>query len=171
MPERPEVNGKVTHRSLQRSLGHTHHVVAGHNFLRAVVRHGQAAAAGVEERQRPLHHRGEGVAAYVQRSLKAGTAGGVVHTGQFRARCVRHGMHQNIQRAKALPGACKQRVKLCITGHIALFHKVTAHLGRQRQHAALQDLARITKGQPRALAVQCLSHAPRNRVVIGNPKY
>ncbi len=56
---RPEIDREITHRRLERGLGHAHDIVIGHGALPAVVGQGQHGAAGRHQRRSAFRHLGE----------------------------------------------------------------------------------------------------------------
>ncbi len=67
----PQILRQIAHRAFQRRLGHAHDVIVRHNFFRAVISHGDDAAAVFHQRSRCPAHRDQRIHADVVRHTKA----------------------------------------------------------------------------------------------------
>ena len=103
----------------RRRLGHAHHVVVRHNFLRAVVGHGDDAAAIFHERRGGARHRDQRIHADVVGDAEAFARGVDELAFQFLSRSEGHAVHQHMQLAVALFELDKQAVDVGVIGHIA----------------------------------------------------
>ena len=131
-----------------------------HRFFSAIVGHGKAAAAGVEQRQRVAHHCGEGIAADIQRHPESLPAGGAVRPVQLVTVGECHGVNQDVDVPQLCACLGEQALEIVIAGKVALLDEIGAHLLSQRGDAPQQRRASVAEGKLRSFAVQRLGNAP-----------
>src|SRR3970282_2064941 len=155
------------HDALPICLGHTHHVVIGHDLLRAVVGESQHRTPVLHQRDGAAGERRKGIGADIQGVEEAGTAGQVVGTAELVSSGEGDGMHQDVDHTQGGGGALEQGFDLPIVGDVAGFDERRADGFGQRTDAPLQALHGVGEGHPGAVLVHRLGDAPGDRVVVG----
>ena len=158
---RAEIVGEVARARFEGSLGHPHHVVMRHHFLRTVVGHRDDAAPFGHQRRRAAGERHQRIRAHIVRDAEGFAAR--VHKLAFERvlRRKRDGMQQQVQLAKFLSDLVEHAGDVIILRHVA-FHqqRVCAERAGEFLDVLLEPFALVREGELRAFAVPCLRDGP-----------
>src|SRR5208282_5612173 len=160
--------GEIAHRALESGLGHSHHVVAGHDFLRCIVSHGHDRATVFHERGGGTRDCDQRVDAHVERNAEAFARRVEEVALEFVGGGVGDRVHQRVQFAVAFFERGEE------AGDVVVFRYV-AHIGfgagqgeNEVPGFLLQALVLVGNGQLHAGGVQSLGDGPGNRTLVGD---
>ena len=121
-----QIVSEIPRAGFQRRFGHAHHIVVGHNLLRAVIAHGQDAAALGHEPRCRARQRHQRIGAHVVCDPKRFPAGVDEFTFQRLFRGESHGMQQQMEPAEFPADLIKNPVDFLVLGDIARQQQVSA---------------------------------------------
>src|SRR5882724_3731956 len=163
-----EVGGHIADAGFERRLGHAHDIVMRHHALGAVVGEGEQAAAVRHELDRPLRHRGEGVAGDVEREGEVLAAGIDVLALELVLVREGDGVDDEVHAAPAFGDGGEYGVDAGIVGDIAGNHEVDADRFRQGHDPLAECLALVGEGQFGAVGGGGARDTPGDRPFVGD---
>lgn len=165
-----EVNGKVTHRSFQRGLGHTHDVVVGDDLLGAVVCHGQDGAAGCHQRFKGMTEGSQRIGGDVESHVEA-VAGCLDEAmGQIFTIGEGNGVDKDIDTAPLFLHKSCGCGNLLIAGHITGEGEFAAKFFGDGKNPFVDGFSDIAEGESGSLLSEFAGDTIGDAFRIGDPK-
>ena len=166
---RTQIVGQIAGTGFERSLGHPHHIVMGHDLFSPIVCHGNNAAAFSHERRGAVSQGHQRVSAHIMRHAKGFARRVDELSFQRLSRCKRDRVQEQVQFSKPLPHFRKNPLDLLVARHITRQQeRVSAEIAGQFLHVLLEPLALVGEGQFRARRCPGLRDGPRNGTFVGH---